>query len=123
MTELQRLGHWATAPLIGGAVQTWYARLAHLLARDWQRQDAAGTFARTLEHAAERALRFAVLWRKLMQGTDNENGAHGVEWMPSVRETCRPRGRPSFPVLVEAVTCTFNGQHPDTSWIYAICPP
>jgi 5-methylcytosine-specific restriction endonuclease McrA len=64
-----------------------------------------------------RALRFAVLWRKLMQGTYNEKGDRWVERILSVRETCRLRGRPTFPVLVEAVTCYFNGQPPAVSWI------
>ncbi len=64
-----------------------------------------------------RALRFAVLWRKLMQGTYNAKGDRWVERILSLRETCRLRGIPTFPVLVEAVTCSFTGQHPDTSWI------
>jgi transposase len=64
-----------------------------------------------------RALRFAVLWRKIMQGTYNEKGDHWVERILSLRETCRLRGRPTFPVLVHAVTCYFNGQPPDVSWI------
>jgi transposase len=136
MAELQRLVHWAQAPPTSGQVQTWYARMVHLIARYRHRRDEAGTFARTLEremgalwtfvveegveptnNRAERALRFAVLWRKLMQGTYNEKGDRWVERILSVRETCRLRGRPTFPVLVEAVTCTFNGQHPDVSWI------
>jgi transposase len=136
MAELQRLVHWAQAPPTSGQVQTWYARMVHLMARYRHRRDEAGTFARTLEremgalwtfvveegveptnNRAERALRFAVLWRKLMQGTYNEKGDRWVERILSVRETCRLRGRPTFPVLVEAVTCTFNGQHPDVSWI------
>jgi hypothetical protein len=66
---------------------------------------------------AERALRFAVLWRRMMQGTYNEKGDRWVERLLSVRETCRLRGRPTFPVLVHAVTCYFNGQHPNVSWI------
>ena len=66
---------------------------------------------------AERALRFAVLWRKMMHGTYNEKGHRWVERILSLRETCRLRGIPTFPVLVEAVTCSFNGQHSDTSWI------
>jgi transposase len=33
------------------------------------------------------------------------------------RQTCRLRGIPTFPILVEAVTCDFNDQHPDVSWI------
>jgi transposase len=84
-TELQRLVSWATAPPTSGEVQTWYARMRHLIARYRQRQDEAGTLVRTLEremgtlwtfvveegveptnNRAERALRFAVLWRKLM---------------------------------------------------------
>jgi transposase len=136
MTELPRLVHWAHAPPTAGAVQTWYARLVHLLQQYRHRQDEAGTLARTLErelsalwtfvveegveatnNRAERALRFAVLWRKMMQGTYNEKGDRWVERILSVRETCRLRGVPTFPVLVDAVTCYFNGQHPDVSWI------
>jgi transposase len=136
MAELQRLVHWATAPPTAGEVQAWYARMVHLLARHRQRRDEAGTFARTLEremgalwmfvveegveptnNRAERALRFAVLWRKIMQGTYNEKGDRWVERILSLRETCRLRGIPTFPILVEAVTCAFHGQPPDTSWI------
>jgi transposase len=136
MAELQRLVHWATAPPTAGEVQTWYARMVHLLACHRHRRDEAGTFARTLEremgvlwtfvveegveptnNRAERALRFAVLWRKIMQGTYNEKGDRWVERILSLRETCRLRGIPTFPILVEAVTCHFNGQHPDVSWI------
>jgi transposase len=136
LAELQRLVHWAQAPPTAGAVQAWYARLVHLLNQYRPRKDEAGTLARTLEremgslwtfvveegveptnNRAERALRFAVLWRKMMQGTYNEKGDRWVERILSVRETCRLRGRPTFPVLVEAVTCSFNGQHPDVSWI------
>jgi transposase len=139
MTELQRLVHWATAPPTSGKVQTWYARMVHLLAQHGQRRDEAGTLARTLEremgslwtfiveegvdptnNRAERALRFAVLWRKLMQGTYNEKGDRWVERILSLRETCRLRGIPTFPVLVEAVTCSFNSQPPDVSWIQRI---
>jgi transposase len=96
-------------------VQAWYARVAHLLARHWNRHDDVGKFARTLdremEHLwtflveegvdpmnnwAERALRFAVLWRKLMQGTYTAKGDRRVERILSLRETCRLRGFPHF---------------------------
>jgi transposase len=136
LAELQRLVHWATAPPTSGDVQTWYARMVHLLGQYRHRHDDAGTFARTLDremgflwtfvveegveptnNRAERALRFAVLWRKMMQGNYNDKGDRWVERILSVRETCRLQGRPTFPVLVEAVTCYFNGQHPDVSWI------
>jgi transposase len=141
LAELQRLVHWATAPPTSGEVQTWYARMVRLrmvrLLRQYHlRRDEAGTFARTLDremgalwtfvveegveptnNRAERALRFAVLWRKMMQGTSNAKGDRWVERILSVRQTCRLRGRPTFPVLVHAVTCYFNGQPPDVSWI------
>jgi transposase len=110
--------------------------MVHLLNQHGARQDESGTLARTLEremgalwtfvvearveptnNRAERALRFAVLWRKMMQGTYNEKGDRWVERILSLRETCRLRGIPTFPILVDAVTCAFNGQHPDTSWI------
>jgi transposase len=136
MVELQRMVHWATVPPTSGGVQAWYARMVHLLDQYRSRQDEAGTFARTLEHEmgalwtfvveegveptnnrAERALRFGVLWRRMMHGTYNAKGDRWVERILSVRETCRLRDRPTFPVLVEAVTCSFNGQPPDVSWI------
>jgi transposase len=136
LVEVQRLVHRAHAPPTAGEVQTWYARLVHLLARHWHRRDEAGALARTVErelgilwtfvveeeveptnNRAERALRFAVLWRKIMQGTYNAKGDRWVERILSLRETCRLRGTPTFPILVEAVTCSFNGQHPDTPWI------
>src|SRR5512132_3933284 len=132
MRELQRLVHWATVPPTSGEVQTWYARMIHLLARYRERPDEGGKFARTLEremgalwtfmveegveptnNRAERALRFAVLWRKMMQGTYNAKGDRWVERILSVRETCRLRGLPTFPVLVDAVPCYFKDQHPD----------
>jgi transposase len=136
LAELQRLVHWATVPPTAGDVQTWYARMVQLLNQYRARQDEAGKLARTLEremgalwtfvvevgveptnNRAERALRFAVLWRRMMHGSYNEKGDRWVERLLSLRETCRLRGRPTFPVLVDAVTCAFNGQQPDVSWI------
>jgi hypothetical protein len=67
--------------------------------------------------SAEWALRFTVLWRRVMQGTYNDKGDRGVGRILSVRETCRLRGIPTFPILVEAVTYSFNGQPPDVSRI------
>jgi hypothetical protein len=67
-----------------------------------------------------RALRLAVLWRKLLQGTYHAKGDRWGERMLSRRETCRLRRKPTFPVLVDTVTCSFNGQHPDASWIETI---
>jgi transposase len=136
MTAWPRLGHGAPAPPTAGAVQTWYARLGHRLQQYRLRKEEAGPLARTLAGAlsalwtfvveagvepthnrAERALRFAVRWRKMMQGTYNEKADRWVERILSGRETCRLRGVPTFPVVVDAVTCDFNDQPPDVSWI------
>jgi hypothetical protein len=97
LTELQRLVRWAQAPLTAGAMQTWYARTP---ARE---MGALWTFvveARVdpTNNRAERALRFAVLWRRIMQGTSNAKGdrwAERILWTPArilVKNTwmCRP---------------------------------
>jgi len=135
-SELQRLIAWANAPPTKGEASIWYARLVHLIARHRDRKDKAGKFARHLErlmgelwlflieegveptnNRAERALRFGVLWRKMMQGTSSEKGDRWVERILSVKQTCRLREKSTFDVLVDAVTCYFNGQQPDVSWI------
>jgi transposase len=66
---------------------------------------------------AERVLRFAVLWRKRSLGTKSEKGDRRVERILSLRQTCRVRGRQTFPVIVEAMTCYFKGQPPNIAWI------
>lgn len=43
-------------------------------------------------NAAERALRHAVIWRRISGGTDSEVGSRFVERMLSVMATCRQRG-------------------------------
>ena len=68
-------------------------------------------------NTAELAHRFGVLWRKRSQGTCSEKGNRWVERVLSLRHTCRIRGRPTFPLLVEAVSCLFKGEKPDLSWI------
>jgi transposase len=134
--ELQRLCHMGTERPTVGQWRAWYARFHHLLAQHATREDKAGTFARRLardgealwafldvpgvegtNNMAERAHRFGVLWRKRSQGTCSEKGNRWVERVLSVRHTCRIRGRPTFPLLVEAVSCLFNGETPDLSWI------
>jgi transposase len=99
--------------------------MVHLLRQYSERRDEAGTFARTLDrelgalwtfvveegveptnNRAERALRFAVLRRKIMQGSYNEKGDRWVERILSVSETYRLRGLHTFPVLVEGSPAT-----------------
>jgi transposase len=66
---------------------------------------------------AERSLRFGVLWRKRSLGTQSEKGNRWVERILSVKETCRLRGKATFPVLVECMECYFESTSPDLSWI------
>ena len=135
-SELQRLTKWAHAPPTQGEVSTWYARMCHLIDQYRGRKDEAGKLARHLDremahlwvflieegvdptnNRAERALRFAVIWRRLMMGSFNDKGDRWVERILSLRETCRLRRLPTYPILVEAVTCLFQGRTPDISWI------
>jgi len=134
--ELQRLCHMGTERSTVGQWRAWYARFRALLNHHMTREDKVGTFARRLERAgealwllldvqgveatkniAERAHRFGVLWRKRSQGPCSEKGNRWVERVLSVRHACRIRGRPTFPLLVDAVACLFKGERPDLSWI------
>jgi transposase len=64
-------------------------------------------------NAAERALRHAVIWRKLSFGTQSKSGSHFVERMLTVIETCRRQSRGVFSWLVTAVQAYYNaGQTP-----------
>ena len=53
-------------------------------------------------NTAERAIRFAVLWRKLSFGSDSEAGAQFVERFLTVRETLKGQGREVYGFLFEA---------------------
>jgi transposase len=137
LTELQTLCHMAKAPPSGGEWRAWYARFCHLIDRYHERADDAGRLARRLqremaslwvflrEHGveptnnrAERALRFAVMWRKCSSGTESDKGNRWVERTLSLRQTCRQLGQAIFGVLVDAVTSSFQGRQPDLAWLY-----
>lgn len=53
-------------------------------------------------NAAERALRHAVIMRKVQGGTQSERGNHWVERICSVRESCRLQGRSPLAYLIDA---------------------
>jgi transposase len=61
-------------------------------------------------NAAERALRHAVIWRKLSFGTQSAAGSRFVERLLTVIETCRRQGRDAFAWLSGAVRAHFNNQ-------------
>jgi transposase len=137
LKELQRLCHMAKAPPTGGEWRAWYARFCHLIDRYHGRADDAGRLARRLqremaslwvflcEHGveptnnrAERALRFAVMWRKSSHGTASLKGNQWVERSLSLRQTARQLGQSTFGVLVDAVTSLFHGRQPELAWLY-----
>jgi transposase len=58
-------------------------------------------------NASERALRHAVIWRKLSFGTQSERGSRFVETMLTVIETCRQQKRNVFAFVTAAVEAHF----------------
>jgi transposase len=61
-------------------------------------------------NAGERALRHAVIWRKLSFGTQSEAGSRFVETMLTVIETCRQQRRNAFAFITTAVQAHLAGQ-------------
>ncbi len=61
-------------------------------------------------NTAERALRPAVIYRKLSFGTQSESGSRFIERMLTVSETCRLQKRSVYNYLTEAVAAHFSNQ-------------
>lgn len=136
--ELRRLCQMSHAPPNVGQWQAWLMRIGRLLTEHEDRKDDAGRLARAIQrqrpslwtfllvpgveptnNRAERALRFAVIWRKRSLGAQSEKGCRWVERILSLRETCRLRGENLFQVLLDAVRSHFQGIAPNLSWLTA----
>jgi transposase len=76
----------------------------------WTFVDVAGV--EPTNNASERALRPAVIWRKLSFGTQSASGSRFVETILTVVETCHRRKRNSFEYITSAVQAHFAGQRP-----------
>ena len=61
-------------------------------------------------NASERALRPAVIWRKLSFGTQSTQGSRFVETILTVVETCHRQSKNSFDYLTTALHAHFAGQ-------------
>lgn len=61
-------------------------------------------------NAAERALRHAVIWRKLSFGTQSQRGSQFVERLLTVIETCRRQSRNTFTWLTTAIEAQLAGK-------------
>lgn len=59
-------------------------------------------------NAAERAVRHAVLMRRLQGGTQSDHGNRWIERIQSIRETCRLQSRPVLAYLIDAATAAHH---------------
>lgn len=133
---LRQLVRFADSPPDPKAWNQFYEQLLFALKLYHSDKDDAGRLARQivreidslwvfLDHQgveptnnrAERALRFGVLWRKRSLGTQSDKGNRWVERILSLKETCRLRNLPTFPVLVDFFRSYFNNSKPDLAWI------
>ena len=138
LKELQLLCHWAKKPPDEDQWTDFYSRLLLLLMLYEGADDDAGHLARSIgremeslwvhleekgveptNNRSERALRFAVLWRKRSYGTQSDKGNRWVERMLSLKQTCRMKAIPVFPILVNAIDAYFKERKPDLQWITA----
>ena len=74
----------------------------------WTFLDVAGV--EPTNNVSERALRPAVIWRKLSFGTQSASGSRFVETILTVVETCRRQSRNSFQYLTAAIKAHFAAQ-------------
>ncbi len=133
---LQQLVGFAHAPPGKRKWSGFYSRLMLLLMFFEGADDEAGALAREVvreidslwvfldeagvdptNNRAERALRFAVLWRKRSNGTQSEKGNRWVERLLSFRQTCRLRAQATYPLLVDAFKSFFKEQPPNLVWL------
>jgi transposase len=77
--------------------------------REWLWQFVRHEEVEPTNNAGERALRHAVIWRKLSFGTQSTNGSRFVETMLTVIETCRQQRRNAFDYLTDAAQAHLNG--------------
>lgn len=136
LDELRLLCHWAKAPPTIDEELAFYDRFVHLLLDHQERRDDAGKFSRRLlkelkslwlfldengveptNNRAERALRFAVLWRKRSKGTQGDKGNRWMERILTLKETCRLRSESTFQILSQAIDSFFKEQNPNLNWI------
>lgn len=134
--ELRLLCQFAHAPPGKKQWTDFYSRLLMLLVLFEGADDDAGKLARRVlaeidslwtfldesdveptNNRAERSLRFGVLWRKRSYGTQSGKGNRWVERILSLRQTCRQHGRPTYSILVNAISSYFKNRQPNLAWL------
>jgi transposase len=78
--------------------------------RDWLWTFVRQEGVQPTNNAGERALRHAVIWRKLSFGTQSAAGSRFVETMLTVIESCRQQHRNAFDYLTATVQAHLAGQ-------------
>jgi transposase len=78
--------------------------------RDWLWKFVDQVNIQPTNNTAERALRHAVIWRKLCFGTQSGKGSRFVERALTVIETCRLQKRNVFAYVTEAVEAHMAGR-------------
>ena len=96
-----------------------HAKLVGFCSELYDRREHLWTFTRIqgiepTNNTAERALRPAVISRKLSFGTQSASGSRYLERLLTVSETCRLQNRSAYAWLVEAMSAHFAG-HPAPS--------
>jgi len=93
-----------------------HARTANFAAGLLEEYEALWTFCDVPElaidptnNAAERAVRHAVIMRRIQLGTQSEQGSRWIERIQSVRETCRLQDRRVLAWLIQAADAAHNG--------------
>ncbi len=99
-------GVFSGNPQLHGSCRELYDGRANL----WTFVDVAGVGP--TNNDAERALRHAVIWRKLSFGTQSESGSRFVETMLTVIETCRQQQRNAFAYITQAIKAHRAAKHP-----------
>ena len=97
----------------------WPRQADRLCGELYDRREHLWTFTRIegiepTNNTAERALRPAVIYRKLSFGTQSAAGSRYLERLLSVSETCRLQNRNAYQYLIEAMEAHFAGQIPPT---------
>jgi transposase len=105
--EFERLllrGYYSGNDRLFGFCNELHSRRQHL----WTFLEVEGI--EPTNNAAERALRPAVIYRKLSFGTQSTSGSRYLERILTVSETCRKQKRNAFEYLVAAVEARFANQ-------------
>lgn len=91
------------------------ASIAVMCEQLYSRRDWLWTFTKVegiepTNNTAERALRPAVIYRKLSFGTQSASGSRYLERILTVTETCRLQGRSTYEYMIQAMQASFAGK-------------